>query len=244
MLNNFYSQLQQICKSFFKTSPIPVFESYESLLYLHQTMKRKQETRGWHRSSEKQYQPRKLKQRYSIQSHQHLQVLICAKFNLLHQRIISPLKRVWPFICPSPKNVLCQDLLKLAQWFWRRFLKVINVFLLLSTRPLKMFFNWTNLNFLHLKMYCAKFGCNGLSGSEEEDFEKLLLSYYFPLEKVVALFWKKKPSNHLLARMLVEIGPVVLEKSWSWLWKVFDQLADKRLSEKFTWVLSPEELKI
>ena len=32
---------------------------------------------------------------------------------------------------PSTKDVLCQDWLKLAQWFWRRrFLNFVNVFLL------------------------------------------------------------------------------------------------------------------
>ena len=36
-----------------------------------------------------------------------------------------PLKKAWPFILnkfesPSPKNALCQVLLKLARWFWRR----------------------------------------------------------------------------------------------------------------------------
>ena len=29
---------------------------------------------------------------------------------------------------PSPKDALCQIWLKLAQWFWRRFLNFVNVF--------------------------------------------------------------------------------------------------------------------
>ena len=29
---------------------------------------------------------------------------------------------------PSPKDALCQVWLKLAQWFWRRFLNFVNVF--------------------------------------------------------------------------------------------------------------------
>ena len=32
------------------------------------------------------------------------------------------------------------------------------------------FFIWTNLNTLHSRMYCVKFGWNWLSGSGEEDF--------------------------------------------------------------------------
>ena len=34
---------------------------------------------------------------------------------------------------PSPKDALCQVWLKLAQWFWRRFLNFINVILLLRS---------------------------------------------------------------------------------------------------------------
>ena len=29
---------------------------------------------------------------------------------------------------PSPKDALCQVWLKMAQWFWRRFLNFVNVF--------------------------------------------------------------------------------------------------------------------
>ena len=55
--------------------------------------------------------------------------------------IISPLEKDGPsfvnkFESYSPKNVLCQVWWKLAQWFWRRILKVIIVFfviLLLSS---------------------------------------------------------------------------------------------------------------
>jgi hypothetical protein len=37
--------------------------------------------------------------------------------------IISPWRRVIPFICPLPKDDLCQVWLKLALWFWsKRFL--------------------------------------------------------------------------------------------------------------------------
>ena len=63
--------------------------------------------------------------------------MTCAKFSWnwpsgsgeedFYSAIISPWKRVWPFILtkslfksPSPKNDLCQVWLKLAQWFLRR----------------------------------------------------------------------------------------------------------------------------
>ena len=45
---------------------------------------------------------------------------------------------------PSTQDDLCQDWLKLAQWFWRRFLNFVNVFLL--------FCNYLPLNALHPRM--------------------------------------------------------------------------------------------
>ena len=33
---------------------------------------------------------------------------------------------------PSPKDALCQVWLKLAQWFWRRFLNFVHIFSLIS----------------------------------------------------------------------------------------------------------------
>ena len=74
----------------------------------------------------------------------------------------------------SPKDALCQVWLKLAQWFWRkRFLNFINVFLLFRNYLLLKKggpFIWTNLNPLHPRMLCAKFGWNWPSGSGEKDF--------------------------------------------------------------------------
>ena len=75
---------------------------------------------------------------------------------------------------PSPKDALCQVWLKLAQWFWRgRFLNFVNEFSLFRNYlPLEKGgpFIWTNLNPLHPRMLCAKFGWNWPSGSGEEDF--------------------------------------------------------------------------
>ena len=72
---------------------------------------------------------------------------------------------------PSSKDALCQVWIKLAQWFWRRFLNFVNVF--------SLFPNYLPLEkggALHLKklespsprMFCAKFGWNWPSGSGED----------------------------------------------------------------------------
>ena len=74
-------------------------------------------------------------------------------------------------------------------------------------------FIWTNLNPLHPRLFCAKFGWNGLSGSREEDF--LILSMYFyyfviisPWKKVGPFIWTNL--NPLHPRMLcVKVG-------WNW----------------------------
>ena len=63
---------------------------------------------------------------------------------------------------PLHKNALCHVSLKLAQCFWRRrFFNFVNVFR--NYLPLE------NLNLFYLRMYCAKFGGNWPSGSEEKD---------------------------------------------------------------------------
>ena len=50
-------------------------------------------------------------------------------------------------------------------------------------------FIWKNLNPLHSRRICTKFGCNWLSGSGEEDFFNFvnvfsLFHYYLPLKKL------------------------------------------------------------
>ena len=81
---------------------------------------------------------------------------------------------------PSPKDALRQVWLKLAQWFWRRWLfKFVNVFSQFRNYlPLEKNwpFIWTNLNPLQPRIHCNKFGWNWPSGSRE-DF--LNLSMYF-----------------------------------------------------------------
>ena len=73
---------------------------------------------------------------------------------------------------PSSKDALRQVWLKLAQWFWRRFLNFVNVFSLIRNYlPLEkgVALYWKNLNPHYPKMLCAKFRWNWLSGSGEED---------------------------------------------------------------------------
>ena len=83
--------------------------------------------------------------------------------------IISPWKRVGPFIWnkfefPSSKNDLCQVWLNLAKWYFK-ICPCIFFLPLEKTGPSIL----TNLNPLHSKMICAKFGWNWLCGSGEED---------------------------------------------------------------------------
>ena len=63
-------------------------------------------------------------------------------------------------------------------------------------------FIWTNLNPLHSRMFCAKFGWNWPSGSGEEDFLNFLNAFslfrnYLPLEKGRALHLNKIESPSL-----------------------------------------------
>ena len=80
-------------------------------------------------------------------------------------------------------------------------------------------FFWTNLNPLHPRMLCAKFGWNWLSGSGEEDF--LILSMYFryfiiisPWKRAGSFIWTNlNPyTQGCFVPSLVENGSVVLEK--------------------------------
>ena len=76
-------------------------------------------------------------------------------------------------------------------------------------------FIWTNLNLLHSRMLCAKFGWNWLSGSGEEDFF-LISSMYFhyfviisPCKRAGPFIWTNL--NPLHPRMLCA------KFGWNWL---------------------------
>ena len=126
---------------------------------------------------------------------------------------------------PSPKDALCQDCLILAQWFWRRsFLKfpqcIFHYFVMISPWKRAGVLIWTNLNPLHPRMHCNKFGWNWPSGSGVEFFFKISSMYfhYFviisPWKRVGSFFWTNL--NPLHPRMICSkfgwIGPMVLEK--------------------------------
>ena len=75
---------------------------------------------------------------------------------------------------------------------------------------IEWFFIWTNLNPLHQRMLCAKFGWNWPSGSEV-DFQ--ISSMYFPFFVIIAplekggAFHLNKPQGCIVPS-LVDIGPV------------------------------------
>ena len=87
--------------------------------------------------------------------------------------IISFSRFEW-FLFIKPWVPITQIGLKLAQWFFRRFLNFVNVFLrfhyyCISPWKRAWPFIWKSLNPLQLMMLCAKFGWNWSSGSGEED---------------------------------------------------------------------------
>ena len=73
---------------------------------------------------------------------------------------------------PSPKDDMCQVLLKLTQKFWRRRFLISSMyfyyFIIIYPWEWTWPFIWRNLNLLHLTMLCAKFGWNWLLYSREE----------------------------------------------------------------------------
>ena len=92
-------------------------------------------------------------------------------------------------------------------------------FLIISPWKRTWSFIWTNLNLFQLKMHCAKFGWNRLSGSGKEDF--LISSVYFryfliisPWKRAWPIIWTKLNPLHtrMFCASLVEIRSVVLEK--------------------------------
>ena len=139
----------------------------------------------------------------------------------LIKRRKNPLSPFWELNGPylsnlkslSPKDALCKLWLILAQWFWRRrFLNLIN-FVIISSWKRAWPFIWTNLNSLHPRMLCSKFGWNWPGGSGEDQvcfvlglvkigpgFWRRFLNilniilyfrYYLPLERGMALYLNK-----------------------------------------------------
>ena len=84
------------------------------------------------------------------------------------------------------------------------------------------FFIWTNLNPLHPRMLCAKFGWNWLSGSGEEDIFNLVNGFsqfhnYLPLEKGGALYLNKLESpspKDALCQVWLKLAHWFWRRSW------------------------------
>ena len=117
--------------------------------------------------------------------------------------IISPWKRVWPFIeqtwIPFTQGCFVPSLFEIDLVDFKILLMYFRIFLIISPWKKAGPFIWTNLNPLHRKMHCVKFGWNWLSGSEEEYFLNFvnlfsLFLNYLPLEKGGALHLNKTES--------------------------------------------------
>ena len=108
--------------------------------------------------------------------------------------VISPWKRAWPFVWTNiishPKYALCQVWLKLALWYLRRFLKLVNVFSLFPYYlPLEMGgVLHLNLNPHNPRMLWAKFGWNWPCDSWKHNF--FSLSMYFRYFVIISP-WKR-----------------------------------------------------
>ena len=124
--------------------------------------------------------------------------------------IVSPWKKVWPFIWTNINllhpRMLCakfgwnwpsgfgeEDFLISSMYF--RYFVIISPWI--GTGP----FIWTNLNPLHPRMLCAKFGWNWPSGFGEEDF--LISSMYFryfaiisPWRRLGPFIWTNLNPHH------------------------------------------------
>ena len=79
-------------------------------------------------------------------------------------------------------------------------------------------FIWTNLNFFHPRMLCAKFGWNRHSGSGEEDYLNfvnvfLLFPNYLHLEKDGALHLNKLES-HSPKNALCQVWLKLAQRFW------------------------------
>ena len=96
--------------------------------------------------------------------------LLCRYYFPLEKAGAVYLNKLTPL---SPKDALCQVWLKLSHWFcWRRFffISLMRFCYIVIIFPWKTAgsFIWTNLNPLHPRMLCAKFGWNWLDGSWEQ----------------------------------------------------------------------------
>ena len=133
--------------------------------------------------------------------------------------IISPWKRAAPFIWtnlnPLYPKMLCAD----CGWKWlsaaREDFLILSMyfpyFVIISPWKKAGPFIWTNLNPLHPRMLCAKFGWNWPSGSGEEDF--LISSLYFRYFLIISP-WKR--AGPFIWTNLNPLHPRMLCAKWFW----------------------------
>ena len=90
---------------------------------------------------------------------------------------------------------------------------IIAIFVIISPWKRMWPFNWTNLNPLHTRMHCAKFGWNWPSGSLEKDF--LISSMYFCYLVIISPWKRAEPF------IWTNLNPLHLRMhcpkfSWNW----------------------------
>ena len=93
-------------------------------------------------------------------------------------------------------------------------------------------FIWTNLNPLHPRMLCAKFGRNWPSGSGEKDFKIFAISLLSPLRKGHGLSFEKN---------LTPLHPRMLCAKFGWYWPSGSGEGNENLN-KCIWAFSIGEL--
>ena len=183
--------------------------------------------------------------------------------------IMSPWKRVGPFIWTNLNPLHPRMLCVKFGWNWpsgsgeEEFLissMYFRYFVIISPWKRAGPFIWTNLNPLHPRMLCAKFGWNWPSGSGEEDF--LISSMYFRYFVIISP-WKR--SGPIIRTKLNQPNPRMLCAKFGWNWlsgsgqedenvkslqtdrqtdgRTDRQMMDDRWSEKLTWAFSSGELK-
>ena len=153
-----------------------------------------QEAHGPHRSPEK-----------TVQIDYNITLIKRRKNNIIYfMRIYCFF--IWKILNPPHQRILC------AKIGWNRLSGCVEEDFLISSMYFHYFviispwkragpFIWTNLNPLHPRMLCAKFGWNWPSGSWEEDFliSSMFFRYfcnYLPLEKGWALHLRTFYTRH------------------------------------------------
>ena len=161
--------------------------------------------------------------------------------------IISPWKRVEPFIWTNLNPLHPRMLCAKFGWNWLSGSReedfqissmYFNYFVIISPCKRAVPFIWTNLNPLHPRMLCAKFGWNWPSGSGEEDF--LISSMYFRFFVIISPWKRAWPiirtnwnsfAQECFVPSFVEIGSVVLAKKRK-MWKVYRRSNERQALRK------------